>query len=80
MIWHCHWKAWELFQLLSRSWRKIVLANGRVITEGLDYAAVNGVMQIIQPKNPKRLFRQLRWLELGALAGINKTPLDEVIG
>jgi len=51
-------------------WRMIVLANGMVY-QGLDYASVWSVIAAQKAKHPGRIFRQIQYLETGALSEIN---------
>lgn len=62
-----NWQALEVFLACQTQWRHS--AHG---VTGLDYAALLPVISLYSPKHKKRLFDEVRLIELGALNAISK--------
>jgi hypothetical protein len=66
-----NWVAFEVFDACHTQWR-VVVGLGGAFYQGLDYAAVNAVIQALQVKKPRKVFNQVRALEAGALSVLNE--------
>jgi hypothetical protein len=76
-IWRQHWHAWQVFVGMDTQWRTRTGAAGTVY-DGLDYAALDPVLQEHRRALPRRLRQpmhrlmpQLRVLEHAALRALN---------
>lgn len=75
-VWHDNWPSLELFAACATQWRPLPMGGG---VTGLDYTAVRAVMQMTGVQDQRPAFEDIRLLELGALAGFRKQPLDDLI-
>jgi len=65
------WKAYQIFASLITQWRIISTTNGALLYQGIDYAAAWAAIKAHKPKHPNRIFRQIQYLEKGAVSKIN---------
>lgn len=69
---HPHnWRAFEVFDACHTQWRVIAGAAGCAY-QGLDYAALGAVMDLMGIKRRKRVFQQVRLIEAGALSVLSE--------
>ncbi len=77
---HGNWQAWELFIDCQSQWRTLVTATGSVVRTALDLTAVSALIALYKPSKPKRLLRQVILIQQGAVAQMNKIPLETLFG
>lgn len=65
-----NWRAFKVFQSCHTQWRMLTAGTG-LIYQGLDYPSVLAVIHALAVKKPKRTFRQVQLIEIGALSEIN---------
>jgi len=65
-VWPCNYEALEVFISSATQWRRIVRGN-RVEFLGLDYPAVQSVMQMLEVSQPQQVFKDVRAMERAAL-------------
>lgn len=66
-----NWTAFQIFEACRTQWRLVVGMSG-VLYQGLEYPSVMAVITAWGVKNPRKVFRQVRLLEIGALSVINE--------
>lgn len=64
----------DLFSGLRSQWRAVSGARGRPVFTGLDYAAIEPTLRMleIRPRKRRRLFEQLRTMEREALRAMSE--------
>lgn len=65
-----NWLAFLIFMDCFTQWR-VVAGMGGIAYQGLDYPSVWTVIKAHRCKKPWRVFRQIQYLETGALSEIN---------
>lgn len=75
-VWEEHWKALQIFLALRTQWR-VVAGLSAFVYQGLDYAAIEPVMNLhgIKKKQRRQIFLELQLIELGAISGLNNGKL-----
>lgn len=69
-IWPECVNAVEVFLACATQWKAIV-APDRLIYQGIDYAGLNAVMEMVDAPDRKQLFADVRTMELAALDVLN---------
>ncbi len=65
------WKAYQIFASLITQWRIITTINGSMMYQGIDYASAWAAIKAHKLKHPSRIFRQIQYLEKGAVSKLN---------
>ena len=72
-VWREHQAAVEAFLSISTQWRVTGMADGKLFASGLDYGAVRTGLKLAGIKITKRLWAQIRMIEIGARRAMNGT-------
>lgn len=70
-----NWPAFSLFLDLQTQW---TFAGMTAIRVGLDYSKLHAVMQMRGVRRTSAMFERVRWIEHGAIAGLNETSLEDL--
>lgn len=62
-LWPENKEAFEVFLMCSTQWRLIPMGG----MQGLDYPAVESVLNLLGAENKPQLFKDIRFIEMGAL-------------
>ncbi len=73
-----NWDAVQMFMACATQWRMAVGMGGATPT-GLDYSAVQAVIQMRGCFDPGEMFEAIRLLERGYLWGVTNGDLDELL-
>lgn len=74
-VFHCNWKALQVFQLCTSQWR--LAPSGEI--QSMDYQAVAAVIDMLNVPRKKRgdLFRRITLIESGALEALRKKRMSK---
>lgn len=75
-----NWLPWSIFLQCQNQWHSLAGAQGQLIRTGLDLSAVVAVIGLHKPKKPKAVLRAVILIQQGALAAMNKIPLERLFG
>jgi hypothetical protein len=66
-----NWKAYEVFEACETQWR-IVAGMSGVFYQGIDYPSVMSVIDAWRVKKRRKVFNQVRLIEMGARSVLNE--------